>query len=151
MRISHRPFAALTAIVLGLTLSVAGRSPASAACGSACDGRDPQPAAGKASVCVDDADTIFEVGGVQLRYSPNCRTAWARQIGDLYWLTGVLVQSFNTNGTLRMTQTDRGTGGPWSRMVNDANLTARACFYQYDNEWDYEADRRTIRYCTGRY
>jgi hypothetical protein len=50
-----------------------------------------------------------------------------------------------------MTQTDRTTGGPWSRMVSDANLTARACYYQYNNDADMQSDRRTIRHCTGRF
>jgi hypothetical protein len=152
-----RPLAVLVAVAIGLTVSLAGGAPAAAACGYACDGRDPQPAGGKQSVCVDDADTIFTVRhptintAVELRYSPNCRTAWARQLYDRGWLSGVLVESYYADGTRRMTQTDRTTGGPWSRMVNDANLTARACLYQYNTELDQQNDRRTIIRCTGRF
>jgi hypothetical protein len=36
-------------------------------------------------------------------------------------------------------------------MVNDANLTARACLYQYNTELDQQNDRRTVIRCTGRF
>jgi hypothetical protein len=140
-------------LVVGLTAGVvAVPAPASAACGSACDGVNPQTPEGRRSVCLNDAQTVHEEPGVQLRYSPSCRTAWARQTGHLWALTGVLVESYYLNGTRRRVETDRNTGGmPWSRMVNDANLLARACYYEYQTEADQAADRRTIRHCTAKY
>ncbi|MEG3637410.1 DUF2690 domain-containing protein [Micromonospora palythoicola] len=61
-----------------------------------------------------DVQTPYTATYVELRYSPFCRTAWARQTGSFGWLSGVLVQSYNTNGTLRMTVDDRNSSGTWS-------------------------------------
>jgi hypothetical protein len=101
--------------------------------------------------CYSDAVTVKTSANVELRYSPRCRTAWARQTGSVGWLTGVVVQSFNTNGSLRVEYRDLNTSGLWSAMVNDAGLTARACFYFFRNEVEQENDNWEIENCTARY
>ncbi|MCL7456551.1 DUF2690 domain-containing protein [Micromonospora echinofusca] len=144
---------------MGVAIVMGFQAPAMAAtsgCGSVCDRKDPDTyfatVDGKTMRCnFIDVETPYSATYVELRYSPFCRTAWARQTGSFGWLSGVLVQSYNSNGTLRMTVDDTGSSGSWSLMVNDKGMTARACFYQYDTEWDYEAGNRRIMYCTARY
>ncbi|WP_091432405.1 DUF2690 domain-containing protein [Micromonospora yangpuensis] len=143
--------------VVAATLAVPGSASAdSVGCGSPCDNKDPQTynaVVGSGSGgCYQDARTVASATYVELRYSPWCRTAWGRQTGSIGWLSGVLVQSFNSSGTtLRASYDSRTTGGSWSRMANDKNLLARACFYQYDTENDYYNDRKRIVYCTSKY
>ncbi|MCN0152332.1 DUF2690 domain-containing protein [Salinispora arenicola] len=129
---------------------------ATSGCGSVCDGKDPNTyyatVDGTTAQCnFFPTDTPYTSQYVELRYSPFCRTAWARQTGSFGWLSGVLVQSFNTNGTLRKTVYDSNShAGPWSGMVNNKGLTARACFYHFENEWDHPHNP-TILNCTARY
>ncbi|MFI6782281.1 DUF2690 domain-containing protein [Micromonospora sp. NPDC050276] len=149
----------LLVLAMGLAMVTGFQAPAMAAtsgCGSVCDGKDPDTyfatVDGKVMRCnFIDVITPYSATNVELRYSPFCRTAWARQTDSFGWLSGVLVQSYNSNGTLRRTVDDTSTSGSWSAMVNDKGMTARACFYQYDTEWDYEAGNRRILYCTARY
>src|SRR4051794_31628408 len=91
--------AALASLVIVLSgVLIGGASPAQAAsgCGSKCDGKNPQtyvwevvgPAPGVAYTCGQDAVTPSVSGKtfkkyvqglyIELRYSPSCRTAWAR-------------------------------------------------------------------------
>ncbi|MEV4117384.1 DUF2690 domain-containing protein [Micromonospora sp. NPDC049645] len=149
----------LLMLAMGLAMVMGFQAPAMAAtsgCGSVCDGKDPDTyfatVDGQVMRCsFIDVITPYSVANVELRYSPFCRTAWARQTDSFGWLSGVLVQSYNSNGTLRRTVDDTSTSGSWSAMVNDKGMTARACFYQYDSEADYDAGNRRILRCTARY
>jgi Protein of unknown function (DUF2690) len=157
----RRSVAVLLAVVAGAAVSLADQAPLMAAtsgCGNVCDGKDPDTyfatVDGQTMRCsFIDVQTPHTATNVELRYSPFCRTAWARQTGSIGWLSGVLVQSFNTDGTLRKQydQNPDTTSGAWSPMVNDKGLTARACFYVYANEVDYEVDRKIVGPCTARY
>ncbi|MFI6758145.1 DUF2690 domain-containing protein [Micromonospora sp. NPDC050417] len=155
----RRGLALLLVIVAALGVSMTTQTPAMAAgsgCGAACDGKEPSTyiatVDGSQGICgLVGASTIYAATNVELRYSSYCQTAWARQTGSLGWLTGVLVESYNANGTLRRTYTSDTSPGAWSFMVNDKGITARACFFQYNNDADQEAGRRTIIACTGRY
>ena len=111
-------------------------------CGYSCDGMDPESigmedANGGFHLCKNSAITAREIsipgnGNVELRYSTYCRIAWARGIaGD--GSHSIKVESFNANGTLR--RTELGGGGlSYTRVVNDAGLTARACVFQFASQ-----------------
>lgn len=127
----------LTAVVMGLPGGVVtGQSVALAACGYAYGGSDPDSAKGKTSARDEDAYRVQIRKDSALVYSPNCRTAWARQTGGLGWLSAVLVESYYVDGIRRMVQTSRTTGGRWSRMVNDANRSAGVRLYQDNTTYD---------------
>jgi Protein of unknown function (DUF2690) len=129
---------------------------ATSGCGSLCDGKDPQTyriytSSTAYRLCATDATTVRTATNIELRYSPWCRTAWARQTGSIGYLVGVLVHSFNTNGSLRTYYRNDHMSGSWSAMVNDAGLTARACDYFYRTELEYEQNIWYLGICTGRY
>ncbi|MBQ1019599.1 DUF2690 domain-containing protein [Micromonospora sp. D93] len=130
-------------------------SAATVGCGSPCDGKDSQTysalVGGVRGSCAQDARTVKTASNVELRYSPFCRTAWARQTDSFGYMSGVLVFSWYSDGRQRSWQDDLGTAGSWSKMVNDKGLTASACFYQYESELDQVNDIKTVQWCTARY
>lgn len=129
---------AVAGALVAITLAAA---PASAAsyCGSTCDGKDPAsylvPGPGGPSNyyhCADDAQTVEYLAGdnshpyIELRYSPQCATAWARTST----ITGYVIQvrSYYGNGTWRRTESSSTSNGDsWTPMVNDQALYAEAC------------------------
>jgi hypothetical protein len=159
MRLSLRKALLCAVVVASATTAVAVTgTPALAAnsgCGANCDQENPNtfnitPPGGPSHWyhCSADAKTVDELGpadnstlryfGVtlQLRYSPACRTAWARAYGmqntdtlmvKIYGGGGFQNNSYDVelgqNGDF---QADAHT--MWSRMMNDAGYTARACF-----------------------
>jgi uncharacterized protein DUF2690 len=103
-------------------------------CGSTCDGKSPNTYKYGGSPCVNDATTVkavYQPGGgyigAELRYSARCRTAWTRRstgtIGGDIW-----VYSYNANGTYRTSYLVDTTAVNYTAMVNDAGLTALACY-----------------------
>jgi hypothetical protein len=116
---------------------------ASAGCGNFCDGQDPQNYAahlldGSWAICADDAFSVYagtfpDHPGptVQLRYSPRCRTAWAK--GPYYFY--LEVHSYDGSSLRRMEYAGRWRDAPgdathYTRMVNDKYLVAEACMYE---------------------
>jgi hypothetical protein len=121
------------ALVGGL---LAGAGPASAApsakgcLGAGCDGGWPVP-----SGCSAGAYTVFQVSRydftsrttvtVQLRYSPGCRSVWAKIYGsgapngDLFWV--------HNRGTGRSEFANFDTQGQNSQMVGDLGTRSQAC------------------------
>jgi hypothetical protein len=116
-------------------------SPALAAtsgCGSPCDGQNPEtyryygPGGPSQWVtCSADAITKYTAGSsghlgyAQLRYSPTCRTAWAKTNTVNGW---IYVYSYNASGSLRRTESQyTNETVKYTRMVNDVGLTAKAC------------------------
>ncbi|MEV6815364.1 DUF2690 domain-containing protein [Micromonospora sp. NPDC051296] len=113
---------------------------ANAGCGASCDGKDPQSFkiyydGTRYYTCAEDAITpklstgyLYRVssplGNVELRYSPRCRTAWARTSAGAVRFK---VVSRYTSGTHRTTMTGASPAS-WTVMVNDANLEAQACY-----------------------
>jgi hypothetical protein len=114
-------------IAAGAALSVA---PASASTdtaqlltctGSGCLGKNPM-----LYTCSQDAQTVRsasrEGATIQLRYSPSCRSAWAREVngrvGDFLWVRNPREQETThiTSGTSAFTL-----------MVSDSGVTAAAC------------------------
>ncbi|MFC4065989.1 DUF2690 domain-containing protein [Actinoplanes subglobosus] len=145
--------------VLGLVV-VSPASPALAAsgCGSKCDFEDPQyfiwtyagPAPGVATRCYQDAVTKKTNTNIALRYSPSCRTAWAKNTATTapsgtnhYWT--VEVQRFKVGGA----KIDSAWGDNWSLMLNDAGYESRACIY--NTYRDGESEVRTKQVCTAKY
>ncbi|WP_435206715.1 DUF2690 domain-containing protein [Micromonospora sp. bgisy143] len=105
---------------------------ATSGCGSSCDGKDPYFKiyynGSSYYKCADDAITQYSVsnsfGSVSLRYSPRCRTAWAKTAAsDVIFK----VVSRYTNGTQR-TSMSAFYPSEYTNMVNDAGLEAQACF-----------------------
>ncbi|MEU8021353.1 MULTISPECIES: DUF2690 domain-containing protein [Micromonospora] len=101
-------------------------------CGATCDGKNPASykiySSGCSTCyhyCADDAVTAkSNTDGInlELRYSPRCRTAWARVSSDFYYPT---VKSYYTSGAVR-TSYSGFAGAYYTPMVNDAGLLARA-------------------------
>lgn len=122
-----------SALVGGL---LAGAGPASAApavkgcLGAGCDGGWPVP-----SGCSIGAITLFQASGfdfvsrttvtVQLRYSPSCRSVWAkiygsgRPNGDVFWV--------HNRGTGQTQFANFETQGQNSRMDGDLGTESQAC------------------------
>ncbi|GAB3854319.1 DUF2690 domain-containing protein [Micromonospora andamanensis] len=104
----------------------------SAGCGATCDGKNPATFkiyhSGCSTCyhyCSDDAQTVASNNNgisLELRYSPRCRTAWARVGSDFYYPT---VRSYYLDGRVR-TSYSGFAGAFYTQMVNDANLLARA-------------------------
>lgn len=115
-------------------IAVAPPTPASAAtsCAIVCDGVDPgtavyEDANGVIRRC-NGVQTIYTVrdssGWVELRYSKTCRMVWARGA----W--AVRVDGYNANGSLRVSYFRSDSNNPqYTLAVNDANLTARVCYF----------------------
>ncbi|MFC4063974.1 DUF2690 domain-containing protein [Actinoplanes subglobosus] len=141
--------AAAAAIATGVVLGVSA-TPAFAACGNKCDGENPQTYSyldvsvggpGAVVKCSTDARTPANSGSkvykkyatnlpesaiyVELRYSPQCRTAWARTNADGW---GITVYSYNANGSFRTSAWEvTNSSVKYTAMVNDAGLKAKAC------------------------
>lgn len=104
---------------------------ATSGCGSPCDGKDPYFKiyynGSSYYKCNDDAINKYGVsnafGSVTLRYSPRCRTAWAKTAADVAFK----VVSRYTNGNYR-TSMSASYPTEYTKMVNDAGLEAQACF-----------------------
>ncbi|MBB4983249.1 MULTISPECIES: DUF2690 domain-containing protein [Streptomyces] len=120
---------------VGSALAMAGSSlllassPASAATScyaSSCAGLDPST-----TICQNDARTVADTDypGVELRYSPTCRAAWARYNRGAGFSFDVSIERWNGSyGTAVYSTHYSGNGSTvWTRMINDAGLLARAC------------------------
>lgn len=119
------------------TPALVARAP-SRSCGSQCDGKDPQSylvrVPGDAYYCHNDAVTFALLnttgGSVQLRYSPICRTAWARGSGT----TGLAGFSHYSNGTERtkVYVSPYSDGRPiWTPMLDTVGLPFKACYFDH--------------------
>ncbi|MEU4378615.1 MULTISPECIES: DUF2690 domain-containing protein [Actinomycetes] len=85
--------------------------------------------------CADDAitpsplanyDKRTSSASIELRYSPRCRTAWARTTwGASYFYVESRYLSGSHRATAGFTKEDYGTN--YTAMLNDADLQARAC------------------------
>lgn len=107
-------------------------------CGAKCDGKDPasfriyyEQLPHNYYTCAEDAWTVDTgsyptVATVELRYSPRCRTAWARSYsGNATYK----VDSRYLSGAHRVTMVEDTHVWNWTAMVDDANLQARACIW----------------------
>ncbi|MGR6322826.1 DUF2690 domain-containing protein [Micromonospora soli] len=109
---------------------IAASTLATSGCGSSCDGRNPATYkiyynGSDYYTCAEDAITAAQnTSGInlELRYSPRCRTAWARVSSDFYYPT---VRSYYSDGRVR-TSYSGFAGSYYTMMVNDAGLLARA-------------------------
>ncbi|MFF8374640.1 DUF2690 domain-containing protein [Streptomyces sp. NPDC015661] len=114
---------------VGSALATAGASlllassPASAA--TSCYGPDCTGLNPATTICQNDARTVATNSiGTELRYSPTCRAAWARQSSNTamtIWVesnTGLAENAYYT-----------GSGTVWTAMVDDRGIIARACGY----------------------
>ncbi|MFC9396654.1 DUF2690 domain-containing protein [Streptomyces sp. NPDC057027] len=104
-------------------------SPASAATscyGSSCTGLDPST-----TICQNDARTVSwsDRFGVELRYSPTCRAAWARATSSSSDAP-MEVHVHNTVGDNYGTYTTGQT--VWTQMVNDKDIQAQAYGYKQE-------------------
>lgn len=150
----------LFALLIALITSILAALPAQAApladwCGSTCDNENPNtflvmPAGGPSNWfhCSADARTVDAIGPnenadlqfwgvtIQLRYSPRCRTVWARAFGlfqsDTLWVkrnpgTSFQDASFDVEYPFN-TDYLNGPNSMWSVMLDDADQTSVACF-----------------------
>ncbi|MFI9747498.1 DUF2690 domain-containing protein [Streptomyces sp. NPDC052494] len=117
---------ALAMAASSLLLASSPASAASSCYASSCEGLDPA-----ATVCQNDARTVYRTGrfGVELRYSPSCRAAWARADAWSDAPLDVVVEN-SLGATYRTHQT--GGGSTWTRMVNDKDILARAYGFRED-------------------
>ncbi|MFC9706500.1 DUF2690 domain-containing protein [Streptomyces sp. NPDC056943] len=112
-----------SASVLAATALISGASPAAAATscyGSGCTGLDPST-----TVCQNDARTVRTADwGVELRYSPTCRAAWARKTSGASFDTVIRVH--NSQGASEGVYYG-GNGTAYTAMVDDKDILAWAC------------------------
>jgi hypothetical protein len=139
-------------------LQLAARASGSDPCGRACDGKDPESywiygPGGPSNwyKCSWDAITVRTIHPgpypgdpwVELRYSPRCRTTWAR--GCCY--ANYAVRSYFKNGRYREVAYARGLNSStkvYSAMLDDHNLLNEACV-------DFQIGGSPLWKCTGRY
>ncbi|MFD8974182.1 DUF2690 domain-containing protein [Streptomyces sp. NPDC059593] len=111
---------ALALAAAGLFLSSAPASAATSCYGSGCTGLDPA-----ATVCQSDARTVRTAAwGVELRYSPTCRAAWARKTSGASFDTVIRVH--NSRGASAGVYYG-GNGTAYTAMVDDKDILAWAC------------------------
>jgi hypothetical protein len=108
---------------------------ATAGCRATCDFQDPATFkiyySGCSTCyrfCATDGSTIYTAKSdngsvlVELRYSPWCRTVWSRTYQNYY----PTIKSFYLSGAQR-TAAGGFVSGPWSQMLDDADLLGQAC------------------------
>jgi Protein of unknown function (DUF2690) len=112
-------------------------------------GCDPYLAA--QTTCVDDAEVIYAVniydgstvvGNIELKYSPSCRTTWARVISDLaYGSYAQIASNGNSNLWSSCSGSNAAGTGCNTYMIDDlAPLTSWAVGGLYDsNGNNYDA------------
>lgn len=106
-------------------------------CGRSCDNKDPatyQLYDGHWYTCADDAFTVdvawWDASYVELRYSPKCRTVWARSNHLVTDVCGVTITSMYLDGTGRAAAyMPYTTGIGWTPMLDDAGLEGYASIY----------------------
>ena len=111
---SRRAVAALAGAA-ALTMTASTASSAEACWGDYCSGRDPV-----ATGCANDAYTVAHVQlpwvaqRLDLRWSPRCKTNWARMYLDAHpaWLRAVQLPGGYTQGF-----STSGGGNSWSKMI----------------------------------
>ncbi|MFI1657650.1 DUF2690 domain-containing protein [Streptomyces sp. NPDC020472] len=104
----------------GLLLASAPASAATSCYGPSCTGLDPST-----SVCQNDARTVATSSiGTELRYSPTCRSAWARQSSNTSMTVWV-----ESNTGLGQSAYYTGSGTVWTSMIDDKGIVDRACGY----------------------
>jgi hypothetical protein len=134
------------AVVLLLVGGLATPAAAATMCGDACNGQNPDTywafvdAGGVRAICGHDAITPTGTSyganpyvgygrTVQLRYSPTCRTVWARIFGGQSQ-DKIILEERQYDGSWHGIQ-DWEMFNPntrnWSNMTNDAGKTIRAC------------------------
>ncbi|MDV9193478.1 DUF2690 domain-containing protein [Streptomyces sp. SR27] len=132
--LSRKLATAGSALAMAASSLLLASSPASAATScyaSTCSGLDPAT-----TICQNDATTVRDnyFPGVELRYSPTCRAAWARYSRGAEFSFTVSVE--RRDSTAKYTTPYYGNGATvWTQMINDANLQARACGRLPSNEW----------------
>ncbi|WP_242426794.1 MULTISPECIES: DUF2690 domain-containing protein [unclassified Streptomyces] len=111
---------ALALAASGLLLASSPASAATSCYGPDCTGKDPST-----TVCQNDARTVgTTASGVELRYSPTCRAAWARKSGDTAMTIWV-----ESNTGLSQAAYHTGSGTVWTAMIDDKGIIARSCGY----------------------
>ncbi|MFJ9610167.1 DUF2690 domain-containing protein [Kitasatospora sp. NPDC101176] len=111
--------ATLALALSGAVLAAAPASAATSCYASSCTGLDPAN-----TTCANDAITVSTDGPLELRYSPSCRAAWAR---DRNAVPGENVAVQNHPGQSADYSTTTYSGGAiWSAMVNDKDIQSQA-------------------------
>jgi len=134
----HHAKRLLAALCATAALVLADAVPASAAtggCGWSCDGKDPATwrvwtSSTAYYYCGDDAGTVrYATTGrendyiVELRYSPRCRTIWAKSSSEVhFWV--------ERQNPYQYADAYPYTGGGTvhTLMLNDAGYVSRACY-----------------------
>jgi hypothetical protein len=97
------------------------------------------------TTCVNDAEVIYNeniydgdaiVGNIQLKYSPSCRSAWARVISDLTYGSYAWVSNAYGEGQGCTGNDTPGTGCN-TRMVDDGNTVSDALGEVYYDRTQY--------------
>ncbi|MFJ4187198.1 DUF2690 domain-containing protein [Kitasatospora sp. NPDC089509] len=111
--------ATLALAMSGAVLAAVPASAATSCYASSCTGLDPAT-----TTCANDAVTVLTDGPLELRYSPSCRAAWAR---DQHAVPGESVSIRNHQGDYwDYGTTNYGGGNTWSAMVNDKDIQSQA-------------------------
>jgi Protein of unknown function (DUF2690) len=113
------------AILAGFVTSipVLASSASAAACGSACDYKDPMLYNCPGISTVRSA--VVGVASVELRYSSNCRTIWSRGPYPSGRLNNV--KTVRNDGAATFWTYGLGSSRPYTDMLNDSGFTSYGC------------------------
>lgn len=143
----RRMCAAFAAVAIAAGIGLFAQSTAAEAatyCGNVCNGKNPQTFFVNGVYCATDAYTAASAYNasygitLQLRYSPTCRTVWARiyggRTGDEYTF-GIIIPNggFYTYNFVTYSYL-AGGGQNWSNMWNDKDVYLAACITNARND-----------------
>jgi hypothetical protein len=143
----------LASATLALTASsvVIGVAPGADAA-TICSGTGCQGYAAAQTQCAKDAEIIYSVnkyvgstlaGNLQLKYSPSCRTTWARAV--TYLDDEVKATDISSNAVMPC-QSAVGQNGCNTGMIYDAGITSHATAEVY-----YDDQLKNVTWSTGSY
>lgn len=135
------------ALVAPLGLEAPALAASSSVC-SACENEDPNTwrvwtGPYDYYLCATDAITVDTIPHtrapskyVELRYSPRCRTVWARSVGSGFEMGVERLSPARTLSCCAASSTDQSSPPKrWTNMLDDAGVVSRA--YMYDGTTQY--------------
>ena len=129
----------LAASLVGLTVATAAPAAAVGCWGDYCSGQDPESTGCSADAYTLAADESYGTGAyVELRWSPTCKTEWAR-VPRTNWPGG------DSLGVIQSTGYSQGYSNQnayyvWSKMIYSPKLCVYAWWRDYSSPgtlWDY--------------
>lgn len=130
---------ASAAVMFAGALYVAPAASAATCYASTCSGNDPQTTGCSSDAYTAYTTTAYNANGapvtVELRYSPTCRAAWSRLTNNILASDGATVRQVVGGSDAWQSNPTTDVSLWWSFMVNDANVSSQACYYQGGSQY----------------